>query len=142
MEIFNMKHRQFSDTFKSEAVRRANTPGTVKASVAKELDITSNILHRWIREAEDASNGATFISEKKPQHQVLSSTATARTQAIQPPVPPRQTVRHIEKPDQVNSIAATQKSLHSAELEAELVRVTQEAEVLKKTLSFYFTQNI
>jgi transposase-like protein len=139
-----MKHRQFTDTFKREAVRRATTPGIVKASVAKELDITSNILHRWIREAGEAGSGDTGVSAQTPQRQVRGTPQARQPGSYTTPQAPGQpqSIRATAQPNQVRASATASSSMRGAELQAELDRVTQEATVLKKALAFYFSQNV
>ena len=39
--------RQFTDAFKSEAVRLTRESGRPVAQVARELGISDNVLHRW-----------------------------------------------------------------------------------------------
>lgn len=46
--------RQYSDEYKSEAVRLANDSGKPVMQVARELGINANVLHRWMREEREA----------------------------------------------------------------------------------------
>lgn len=44
-----MEHRKFSDDFKRDAVLKATAAGASKSSIAKDLGVSNNLLHRWIR---------------------------------------------------------------------------------------------
>jgi len=43
-----MNRRIFSNEFKSEAIRLANSSGVTKSQVARELGIRPELLYRWI----------------------------------------------------------------------------------------------
>jgi transposase-like protein len=47
--------RKYDDEFKREAVRKIHDGQSV-ASVARELDCAESLLHRWKREAVEASS--------------------------------------------------------------------------------------
>ena len=48
--------RRYSPEFKARVVDACNRPGTSVAAIARLHDINDNMVHRWIREAEqDAS---------------------------------------------------------------------------------------
>lgn len=59
-----MERRSFTAEFKANAVNRALQPGANKLGLARELDISNNVLHRWIRMSgqsaspETGANGA------------------------------------------------------------------------------------
>jgi len=44
------KRRQFTDAFKSEAVRLTRESGRPVTQVARDLGISDNVLYRWITE--------------------------------------------------------------------------------------------
>jgi len=48
--------RQFSDAFKSEAVRLTRESGRPVAQVARELRISDNVLYRWRREQQQVES--------------------------------------------------------------------------------------
>jgi transposase len=51
MEVSEKKtRRQYSDEYKSEAVRLVRESGKPLSQVARELGINDNMLHRWSRE--------------------------------------------------------------------------------------------
>ena len=54
----NGMRRNFDRAFKVEAVRLVTKEGRKSAEVARELDIQSNLLHRWKRELSEEGNGA------------------------------------------------------------------------------------
>lgn len=45
--------RQYSDEYKSEAVRLANDSDKPITQVARELGVNANVLHRWMREERE-----------------------------------------------------------------------------------------
>jgi len=51
-----MQKRRFTAEFKAEAARQALLPGVSKAQVAQDLEIHSNMLRKWIRLSQGASN--------------------------------------------------------------------------------------
>jgi len=53
-----MERRHFTDEFKREAVKLARQPGASKAGIAKDLDISPNMLARWAREQQGSSSRA------------------------------------------------------------------------------------
>ena len=48
----NITRRQFTDAFKSEAVRLTRESGRPVAQVARELGISDNVLYRWRSEQQ------------------------------------------------------------------------------------------
>lgn len=58
-------HRRFDEEFKRDALKRAAEPGTNKSALAKSLEISGTLLHRWIRESQAAADG-TKPARKKP----------------------------------------------------------------------------
>jgi HAD superfamily hydrolase (TIGR01549 family) len=46
--------KQYSDEYKSEAVRLVNESGKPVTQVARELGVNANVLHRWAREEREA----------------------------------------------------------------------------------------
>jgi transposase-like protein len=62
-----MERRSFTPEFKSQAVARALQPGANKLGLARELEISNNVLHRWIRmSGQSASPEAGADGKKKP----------------------------------------------------------------------------
>ena len=56
----NTTRRQFTDAFKSEAVRLTRESGRPVAEVARELGISDNVLYRWRAEQQQIeSQGST-----------------------------------------------------------------------------------
>ena len=54
------KRRQYTDEFKSEAVRLIRQSGNTVAQVARNLGISDNVLYRWVSEERDTeARGAT-----------------------------------------------------------------------------------
>lgn len=47
--------RQYSDEYKSEAVRLVNDSGKPVTQIARELGVNANVLHRWAREEHEAN---------------------------------------------------------------------------------------
>ncbi len=63
--------RQYSDEYKSEAVRLANDSGKPITRVARELGINANLLHRWMGEERQAqSAGKTRVGAKAEQEEI------------------------------------------------------------------------
>ena len=52
----NITRRQFSDAFKSEAVRLTRESGRPVAQVARELGISDNVLYRWRTEQQQVES--------------------------------------------------------------------------------------
>ncbi len=48
------RRRRYSREFKAEIVAACKQPGTSVAAIARMHDINDNIVHRWLREAEQA----------------------------------------------------------------------------------------
>jgi transposase len=46
--------KQYSDEYKSEAVRLVKDSGKPVTQIARELGINANVLHRWAREEHEA----------------------------------------------------------------------------------------
>lgn len=64
--------RQYSDEYKSEAVRLANDSGKPVTQVARELGVNANVLHRWMREEREAgSAGKTRGAVKAEQEEIV-----------------------------------------------------------------------
>lgn len=63
---------QYSDEYKSEAVRLVNDSGKPVSQIARELGVNANVLHRWIREDHEASAvGKTRSGVKAEQEEVI-----------------------------------------------------------------------
>jgi transposase len=63
--------RQYSDEYKSEAVRLANDSGKPVTQVARELGVNANMLHRWMREEREAqAAGKTRGGAKAEQEEI------------------------------------------------------------------------
>lgn len=62
---------QYSDEYKSEAVRLVRESGKPVTQIARELGVNANVLHRWVREerAADAA-GSTRSGVKAEQEEV------------------------------------------------------------------------
>lgn len=76
-----MERRQFTDEFKSEAVRLASQPGISKTEISKDLGINANMLHRWVREQEgnpDSKNEAVSSVEFERLRRELTKVRTER----------------------------------------------------------------
>ena len=52
------RRRRYSAEFKARIVETCNRPGTSVAAIARLHNINDNIVHRWIREAEQAASAA------------------------------------------------------------------------------------
>ena len=63
------RRRRYSAEFKAQIVETCNRPGTSVAAIARLHNINDNIVHRWIREAEQAASAA-----------VLSASMPARSE--------------------------------------------------------------
>ena len=65
------RRRQFTDAFKSEAVRLTRESGRPVAQVARELGISDNVLHRWVTEQRHGeSQGSTRQSVRAGQEEL------------------------------------------------------------------------
>jgi transposase len=63
--------RQFTDAFKSEAVRLTREPGRPVAQVARELGISDNVLYRWRTEqCQVESQGRTRLGVRAEQDEL------------------------------------------------------------------------
>ena len=63
--------RQFSDAFKSEAVRLTRESGRPVAQVARELGISDNVRYRWRSEQQQvASQGRTRQAVRAEQEEL------------------------------------------------------------------------
>ena len=56
--MLKKERRKFTKTFKLDAVRLTEEAGRSVASVARELDIGANLLHRWRKQYLDHSEEA------------------------------------------------------------------------------------
>lgn len=64
--------RQYSDEYKSEAVRLVNDSGKPVTQIARELGVNANVLHRWAREEREAKTaGKTRSSVKTEQEELV-----------------------------------------------------------------------
>ena len=54
------RRRRYSAEFKAQIVEACNRPGTSVVAIARLHNINDNIVHRWIREAEQAASAAAF----------------------------------------------------------------------------------
>lgn len=64
--------KQYSDEYKSEAVRLVRESGKPLAQVARELGINDNMLHRWSREEHDAQAAGKTRGEVKTDQEELA----------------------------------------------------------------------
>lgn len=63
---------QYSEEYKSEAVRLANDSGKPVTQVARELGVNANVLHRWMREERKAgAAGKTRGAVKVEQEEIV-----------------------------------------------------------------------
>jgi transposase len=63
--------RQFSDAFKSEAVRLTRESGRPVAQVARELGVSDNVLYRWRSEQQQVeSQGRTRQAVRAEQEEL------------------------------------------------------------------------
>jgi transposase len=63
--------RQYSDKYRSEAVRLAMDSGKPITQVARELGVNANVLHRWMRlEREARAVGKTRSGVKAEQEEI------------------------------------------------------------------------
>jgi transposase len=63
------KRRHYTDTFKQEAVRMVTDRGYSASDTAKRLDINTNMLRRWKRQAETSSGGVFAGSGHRSEEQ-------------------------------------------------------------------------
>ena len=61
--------RQYSDEYKSEAVRLANDSGKPVTQIARELGVNANVLHRWMREEREAGSAEKTRSAVKAEQE-------------------------------------------------------------------------
>ena len=67
----NITRRQFTDAFKSEAVRLTRDAGRPVAQVARELGISDNVLYRWKTEQQQVvSQGRTRQAVRAEQDEL------------------------------------------------------------------------
>ncbi|MBM0106485.1 transposase [Steroidobacter sp. S1-65] len=64
--------RQYSDEYKSEAVRLVRESGKPLSQIARELGINDNMLHRWSREERDAQVAGKTRGEVKDDQEELA----------------------------------------------------------------------
>ena len=68
----NTTRRQFTDAFKSEAVRLTRESGRPVAEVARELGISDNVLYRWRAEQQQIeSQGSTRQAMRTGQDELI-----------------------------------------------------------------------
>jgi transposase len=53
-----MDRRQYTNEFKSDAVRHVRTSGKPVAQVARDLGINDNMLYRWVKEFGSPGDGS------------------------------------------------------------------------------------
>ena len=64
--------KQYGDEYKSKAVRLVNYSGKPVTQIARELGVNANVLHRWVREEEEAkAAGKTCIGVKAEQEELV-----------------------------------------------------------------------
>lgn len=63
--------RRFSEEYKAEAVRAWRDSGRPMLQVAKELGISSSMLHRWNEEQRKAEQAGTTRSKMKVEREEL-----------------------------------------------------------------------
>ncbi len=67
----NITRRQFTDAFKSEAVRLTRESSRPVAQVARELGISDNVLYRWRTEQQQVeSQGRTRAAVRAEQDEL------------------------------------------------------------------------
>ena len=64
--------RQYSDEYKSEAVRLVRESGKPLSQVARELGINDNMLHRWSREERDSQAAGKTRGDVKAEQEELA----------------------------------------------------------------------
>jgi transposase len=63
--------KQYSEEYKSEAVRLVNDSGKPVTQIARELGVNANVLYRWVREERDAKAGKTRVGVKAEQEELV-----------------------------------------------------------------------
>jgi transposase len=63
--------KQYSDEYKSEAVRLVKESGKPAAQIARELGVNANLLHRWVREAHEAQAAGKTRGDVKAEQEEL-----------------------------------------------------------------------
>ena len=102
--------------FKEDAVRRANEDPRNIPKLARDLEINGTMLRRWMKEKESGHWDRTHYRKK-------SGTA------VSTPLPP-----------QSNYDKSPKVSGDVEELRRKLAEVTEERDLLKKTLTYYLTK--
>jgi transposase len=75
-----LTRRQFTDAFKSEAVRLTRESGRPVAHVARELGISDNVLYRWRTEQQQVeAQGRTRAAVRAEQDEVTRLTRENET---------------------------------------------------------------
>ena len=64
--------KQYSNEYKSEAVRLVRESGKPLSQVARELGINDNMLHRWAREERDAQAAGKTRGDVKNDQEELA----------------------------------------------------------------------
>jgi transposase len=73
MEVSEKQTRkQYSDEYKSQAVRLVRESGKPLSQIARELGINDNMLHRWSREERDAQTAGKTRGEVKTDQEELA----------------------------------------------------------------------
>jgi transposase len=76
----NTTRRQFTDAFKSEAVRLTRESGRPVAHVARELGISDNVLYRWRSEQHQVdAEGRTCQTVRTEQNELARLTRENET---------------------------------------------------------------
>lgn len=65
------RRKQYTEEFKTKAVRLVQESGTPVAVVARELGISANLLYRWRDEERRAERAGTTRSAFKAEHEKL-----------------------------------------------------------------------
>lgn len=71
------RRRRYSAEFKAQIVETCNRPGTSVAAIARLHNINDNIVHRWIREAEQAAALPSASVPARIEPEELSACAAA-----------------------------------------------------------------
>lgn len=122
------KHRSFTDEFKRDAVKRASEPGVNKSALAKTLEISGNILHRWIRESQAPDAGAVKAKPGRPRRQATQTQEGGSVTAAKSQGSGVQ--------GKTTGVSA-QSTRGGNDLASRLAAVNAERAMLKKTLSRY-----
>jgi transposase len=74
------QRRDFSETFKADAVRLVRETGKTVSAVARELDLTESALRQWVRDAEREARRTGMLSsgERKELEQLRREVRTLR----------------------------------------------------------------